>query len=62
MSRAGIVGLRRNVATALGNTGDAGAAEALNKSRNPREASFDDPTVAEHVSWAQERLGNQSNT
>jgi len=34
----------------------------LNKLRNPREASYDDPTVTEHVAWAQERLGNQSNT
>ena len=62
MSRAGVVGLRRNVATALGNTSNAKSAEELNKLRNPREASYDDPTVAEHVAWAQERLGNQSNT
>ena len=60
MSRAGVVGLRRNVATALGNTGDVEAAEELNKSRIPGSASCGDPLVTEHVAWAQQRLRDHS--
>jgi epoxyqueuosine reductase len=55
MKRAGVRRLRRNLAVALGNSGDAGAAAAL----NDRHASTcDDPLVEEHVRWALEKLGD----
>ena len=61
MSRAGVVGLRRNVATAFGNTGNVEAVEELGKSRTPEAAvSCDDPLVSEHVAWAQQRLRDHS--
>ena len=56
MSRAGVVGLRRNVATALGNTGDVEVVEELNKPTAPEAVSCDEPLVSEHVAWAQQRL------
>jgi len=51
MTRAGIRGLRRNVAVCAGATGDADALEAL---REVDEPTCDDPIVAEHVHWALE--------
>jgi epoxyqueuosine reductase len=59
MSRAGLVGLRRNVAIALGNTGLLSAAEALAAStaRAAKDApSLAHPVVAEHVEWAADHL------
>ena len=53
MTRAGVSGLRRNLAIALGNSGDPNALAAL---RAPGDASMADPAVAEHVAWAQARL------
>ena len=50
MNRAGVAGLRRNLAVAMGNAGlDPAAADSV-----PRigRASVDDPIVAEHVRWA----------
>ena len=59
MSRAGLIGLRRNVAVALGNAGEE-AASVLNEPPAPETASRADPTVAEHIAWAQARLGARS--
>jgi epoxyqueuosine reductase len=53
MKRAGVKRLRRNLAVAIGNTGDPGAAAALVEHREP---TCDEPLVAEHVAWAVEKL------
>jgi epoxyqueuosine reductase len=53
MKRAGVKRLRRNLAVAIGNSGDAAAAAAL---RNHQEPTCTDPLVAEHVAWAIEKL------
>jgi epoxyqueuosine reductase len=57
MKRAGVRRLRRNLAVAIGNSGEAPAAAALQDSR---EATSADPLVAEHVAWAVTRLGGES--
>ena len=57
MSRAGLIGFRRNVAVALGNSGIQEAASVLDESTDPEALSRQDPTVAEHVTWARARLG-----
>jgi len=54
MKRAGVRRLRRNLAVAIGNTGDRGTVEALTSVAEPL---CSDPLVAEHVSWAAEKLG-----
>ena len=54
MKRAGVKRLRRNLAVALGNSGDPEAMAALVKQREPTSI---DPLVAEHVAWAVEKLG-----
>ncbi len=54
MKRAGVRRLRRNLAVAIGNTGDCEAVEALTDVGEP---TCSDPLVAEHVSWAVEKLG-----
>ena len=53
MKRAGVKRLRRNLAVAIGNSGDPAAAAALAGSR---EETANDPLVAEHVAWAVEKL------
>jgi len=53
MTRAGVKGLRRNLAVALGNSGDARALDALGESG---DETTHDPLVAEHVEWAKRRL------
>ena len=53
MKRAGVRRLRRNLAVALGNSGDAAAAVAL---AAQGEETCRDPLVAEHVAWAVEKL------
>jgi epoxyqueuosine reductase len=53
MKRAGVRRLRRNLAVALGNSGDAAAAEALEAADEP---TCRDPLVEEHVRWAVEKL------
>ena len=53
MKRAGVKRLRRNVAVALGNSGDADAEAAL---VNQEEPTSVDPLVAQHVAWAIEKL------
>ncbi len=54
MKRAGVRRLRRNLAVAIGNSGDRGAVEALTSSAEP---TCGDPLVAEHITWAVEKLG-----
>jgi epoxyqueuosine reductase len=53
MKRAGVRRLRRNLAVAIGNSGDADAAAGLEAHAGPTCA---DPLVAEHVAWAVEKL------
>jgi len=54
MTRAGVRGLRRNVAVALGNSGDPRALDALMEP--PDSATKSDADVAEHVRWAKDKL------
>lgn len=54
MKRAGVKRLRRNLAVAIGNSGDSVAAAALADCHEPAAT---DPLVAEHVAWAIEKLG-----
>ncbi len=54
MTRAKLTGLRRNLAVAIGNSGDADARAALDESTAGRP-SADDPMVQEHVQWARTR-------
>jgi epoxyqueuosine reductase len=53
MKRAGVRRLRRNLAVAIGNSGDPAAADAL---QSHDEETCRDPVVAEHVTWAVEKL------
>jgi epoxyqueuosine reductase len=57
MKRAGIKRLRRNLAVAIGNSGDPAAVDAL---VNHQEPTCADPLVAEHVGWAVEKLVTHS--
>ena len=54
MTRAKIVGLRRNLAVAMGNSQDAAASAALRAPR-PDQPSVDDAMVQEHINWALDR-------
>ena len=54
MKRAGVRRLRRNLAVAIGNSGDTSAIPALEARHAP---TCDDPLVTEHVRWAVETLG-----
>ena len=51
MTRAKLTGLRRNIAVAIGNSGDTAALAAL-KEPPPDRPSAADPIVQEHVAWA----------
>jgi epoxyqueuosine reductase len=51
VTRAKLAGLRRNVAVAIGNSGDPEAVAAL-VVPYPDRPSVDDPAVQEHVEWA----------
>ncbi len=55
MRRAGARRLRRNLAVALGNSGDPRAVDAL-ETTSADHAMVSDPLVAEHVRWARARL------
>ena len=59
MTRAGVHGLRRNLAVALGNSGDSRAADVLSEARSDETVS--DPLVAEHVEWAKRKLSGNAN-
>jgi epoxyqueuosine reductase len=54
MTRAKLVGLRRNLAVALGNRGDRESIDALQECADDRPSSSD-PLVREHVTWAVDR-------
>lgn len=54
MTRAKLVGLRRNLAVAIGNSGDAEALDALTEPSAERPTAGD-PLVAEHIEWARAR-------
>ena len=58
MSRAGLRGLQRNVAVALGNSHAPDAAAALDQA--PSDTSRSDPLVAEHVTWARRTLSSDT--
>jgi len=56
MKRAGVKRLRRNIAIAIANSGDAAAVAALHAPRDgPGWESLDDPLVREQVEWARAR-------
>jgi epoxyqueuosine reductase len=54
MTRAGVNGLRRNLAVALGNSGDERALDALDE--DAADATKCEPLVIEHVEWAKRML------
>ncbi len=58
MTRAKLTGIRRNIATALGNSNDPRAADTFEESDEERAASpsKNDPVVREHVDWAKRKL------
>jgi epoxyqueuosine reductase len=51
MTRAKLTGLRRNLAVAIGNSGDSAAIDALTE-RSDQRPSADDELVRAHVEWA----------
>jgi epoxyqueuosine reductase len=55
MTRARVAGLRRNLAVAIGNTGDAEAIAELAAPDDGRPSAAD-PLVADHVRWARDRM------
>ena len=57
MSRAGVRGLRRNLAVALGNSATAASRRAVDSDIQPPVDSRADPLVARHVTWARNRIG-----
>jgi epoxyqueuosine reductase len=58
MTRAKLGGLRRNIAVAIGNSGDRAAIAALDEPSDDRP-SADDPLVREHIEWARSRISNR---
>jgi len=58
MTRAGVKGLRRNLAVALGNSGDRSALDVLDRSGT--DGTFSDPLVLEHVQWAKRKLAGST--
>ena len=54
MRRAKLTGLRRNIAVAIGNSGDTEALAALEEHRNDQPSTAD-PMVNEHIAWARLR-------
>jgi epoxyqueuosine reductase len=55
MTRAKLTGLRRNLAVAIGNSGDATALAALDEPHDGARSSADEPFVREQVEWAKRR-------
>jgi epoxyqueuosine reductase len=63
MARAKVVGIRRNVAVTIGNSGDADLVAVLDEADGAHEAessSKRDPIVREHAEWAQGKLRRTS--
>ena len=60
MTRAKLAGLRRNLAVAIGNSGDGDAIAAL-RDHDAERSSIEDPMVQEHIAWAieQDSLGGK---
>ena len=58
MTRAGVKGLRRNLAVALGNSGDCSALDVLDGSET--DGTLSDPLVLEHVHWAKRKLADST--
>jgi epoxyqueuosine reductase len=56
MKRAGVRRFRRNLAVAIGNSGDPEAIAALTAERTQADETCADPLVVEHVEWALEKL------
>jgi epoxyqueuosine reductase len=56
LTRAGVSGLRRNLAVALGNSGDARALEALQEPH--ADDTSHDAVIAEHATWAVRKLAS----
>jgi epoxyqueuosine reductase QueG len=54
MTRAKLVGLRRNLAVAIGNSGEEEAIAAL-REHDVDRPSIEDPMVQEHIEWAEKR-------
>ena len=54
MTRAKLVGLRRNLAVAIGNCGGQAALNALD-ARSEERPTADDPMVQQHIAWARTR-------
>jgi epoxyqueuosine reductase len=55
MTRAKLTGLRRNLAVAIGNSGNTGALAALQEPRDDQPSTADD-VVSEHIVWARQAL------
>jgi epoxyqueuosine reductase len=58
MTRAKLPALRRNLAVAIGNSGDADAIAALDD-RDAERPSIDEGIVQEHVAWARRQAGRE---
>ena len=58
MMRPKITGLRRNLAVAIGNSGDEAATTELSRARDD-QPSVEDPTVREHIEWALRTSGTR---
>jgi epoxyqueuosine reductase len=56
MKRAGVTRLRRNLAVAIGNSGDANATDALDAFLDSSEPAAADSVVRDHVVWASKKL------
>jgi epoxyqueuosine reductase len=56
MKRAGVIRLRRNLAVAIGNSGDRNAADSLDGFLESNEPASADPLVTEHIRWATAKL------
>ena len=56
LTRAGVRGLRRNLAVALGNSSDPAALTALSEEPGADRDTAADPLVVEHVEWAKRKL------
>ena len=54
MTRAKLTGIRRNLAVAIGNSGDQDALDALREHRADQPSAAD-PIVTEHIDWAHRR-------